>query len=84
MEEECENGKLLDTELWIFSSREAVFTRVVMAGVICWIMSTWQRQRHSAGEKVRAVVLGTGLVWGKELDLPHAGGMVCGKWKGVV
>ena len=50
VEEECENDKLLDTELWIFSSREAVFTRVVMAGVICWITSTWQRQRWREGQ----------------------------------
>jgi hypothetical protein len=33
----------------------------------------------TALEKARAVVLGTGLVWGKELGLPHAGGMVCGR-----
>ena len=35
VEEECENDKLLDTELWIFSSREAVFTRAAHHPSFC-------------------------------------------------
>ena len=37
--------------------------------VICWIMSPQQERRSEY----------PGMVWVKELGLPHAGGMVCGR-----
>ena len=61
-------------------SRDSLMEGVMAGGDIGFILyNDHVDLAKTALEKARAVVLGTGLVCGKELGLPHAGGMVCGR-----